>query len=104
MLKKVYICAPLTDQPEKDLAQAKRYAGYALKCVSKAPISVAIEPNKMSSGCTAGVIRFEIMHPINSPGIASGINTGRIVSASEMRNCITPLDSPNIEARQVSAT
>lgn len=32
MLKKVYICAPLTDQPEKDLAQAKRYAGYALKC------------------------------------------------------------------------
>ena len=31
MLKKVYICAPLTDQPEKDLAQVKRYAGYALK-------------------------------------------------------------------------
>ena len=32
MLKKVYICAPLTDEPETDLAQAKRYAGYALKC------------------------------------------------------------------------
>lgn len=32
MLKKVYICAPLTDQPTIDLAQAKRYAGYALKC------------------------------------------------------------------------
>ena len=32
MLKKVYICAPLTDQSEKDLIQAKRYAGYALKC------------------------------------------------------------------------
>ena len=32
MLKKVYICAPRTDQPEKDLEQAKRYAGYALKC------------------------------------------------------------------------
>ena len=32
MLKKVYICAPLTDQPEQDLAQAKRYAEYALKC------------------------------------------------------------------------
>lgn len=37
MLKKVYICAPLTDQPEKDLEQAKRYAGYALKCGS-APV------------------------------------------------------------------
>lgn len=32
MLKKVYICAPLTDQPTIDLAQAKRYAEYALKC------------------------------------------------------------------------
>ena len=37
MLKKVYICAPLTDQPTIDLAQAKRYAGYALKC-GTAPI------------------------------------------------------------------
>ena len=32
MLKKVYIYAPLNDQPEQDLAQVKRYAGYALKC------------------------------------------------------------------------
>ena len=32
MRKKVYICAPLGEDVEHDLRQAKRYTEYALKC------------------------------------------------------------------------
>jgi len=50
-----------------------------------APISVARLP-KITSRTTPPAIIFEIRHPINSAGIASGKKMGNIQSASETRS------------------
>ena len=56
--------------------------------VKKAPIRVARLP-KITSGINAPPMRFPRMHPINRPGIAAGVKTGRIVRASAMRTWIS---------------
>ena len=71
--------------------------------VPTAPISVATLP-KITSQITPPAIMFEIRHPIKSPGIAAGVNAGRIVSASENLTCITPLESPIREEIVVKTT
>ena len=39
---------------------------------------------------TSELHRLERTHPKVSPGMAAGVNTGRMVSASEKRNCTGP--------------
>ena len=51
--------------------------------------SVASEPKTMSQ-IPKGLERFPIMQPTVSPGIAAGVKTERIVSASESRNWMLP--------------
>ena len=68
-----------------------------------APISVATAPKIISSGIPPAS-RLEMRQPMNSPGIAAGVNAGRTHSASEMRNWIAPLDSPASVASSVSTT
>lgn len=46
---------------------------------------VAAEPKRISH-IPIGLERLPIMHPIVSPGIAAGVKTERIVSASESLN------------------
>jgi hypothetical protein len=58
--------------------------------VKMAPISVARLP-KIMSGRIAPPSVFPMRHPINNPGIAAGVNTGRIVSASAKRICTSPV-------------
>lgn len=70
----------------------------------KAPISVARLPKIISQITAPGTIRLEIRQPTNRPGIASGKKIGRIHSASEMRNWITPLDIPIAVASDVKVT
>ena len=57
--------------------------------VKMAPISVARLP-KIMSGRIAPPSVFPMRHPTNNPGIAAGVNTGRIVSASAKRICTSP--------------
>ena len=57
--------------------------------VKNAPASVARLP-KIMSGRIAPPRILAVRHPINKPGIAAGVKSGRIVSASEMRTCISP--------------
>ena len=57
--------------------------------VPTAPIKVAILP-KIMSGRIAPPRMFPIRHPTNSPGIAAGVNNGKIVRASEIRIFISP--------------
>ena len=45
---------------------------------------------KMISGRIAPPRMFPTIHPTKSPGIAAGVNTGRIVSASAIRICTSP--------------
>ena len=54
------------------------------KCVQHAPIKVAMLP-KTTSQITAPAKTFPIRHPINNPGMAAGVNAGRIVRASAIR-------------------
>ena len=49
-----------------------------------APSSVAMLP-KMISQMMPPVIRLEIRHPMKRPGMAAGVKTGRMQSASEKR-------------------
>ena len=57
--------------------------------VKNAPIRVAILPNTIS-GRIAPPRILPIRHPTKSPGIAAGVNIGKIVSASEIRTCTSP--------------
>ena len=68
-----------------------------------APKRVAKLQNTMSQ-ITHPLSMLAIIHPRYRPIIASGINIGRIQSASEMRNCIAPLESPKIVDTYVSPT
>lgn len=54
-----------------------------------APIRVARAPKRISNG-RQPVRRFAIAHPMNRPGMAAGVNNGKMHSASEIRTCITP--------------
>lgn len=56
-----------------------------------AAMSVARDPNTMS-GSPNPPKKFAKMHPKNSPGIASGRQNGRSVSASETRNWTGPYE------------
>lgn len=71
--------------------------------VPTAPISVAILPNTISH-TTPPANMFEIMQPISSPGIAAGVNAGRMQRASEILNWNTPDESPDADAIQVNTT
>ena len=64
--------------------------GCALRSfqVKKAPARVAKLP-QMTSGSRAPPTVLPIRQPMKRPGIAAGVNTGRIVSASEMRTWIS---------------
>lgn len=53
---------------------------------------VAILPNTIS-GRIAPPRILPIRHPTKSPGIAAGVNIGKIVSASEMRTCTSPKEN-----------
>ena len=67
--------------------------------VKNAPIRVARLPNTMSRR-TAPPRIFPIRQPINNPGMAAGVNAGRIVSASAMRTWPTlKLIGANISVR-----
>ena len=58
-----------------------RYLLLFLSCqVKKAPINVARLPNTIS-GTIAPPRMLPSRHPIKSPGIAAGVNAGRIVRA-----------------------
>jgi hypothetical protein len=60
--------------------------------VKNAPINVAILPNTIS-GRIAPPRILPIRHPTKSPGIAAGVNIGKIVSASEIRTCTSPKEN-----------
>ena len=57
--------------------------------VKTAPIKVAMLP-KIISGRIAPPKIFPRRHPINKPGIAAGVKTGRIVRAYAKRICTSP--------------
>lgn len=65
------------------------------------PTSDASVP-KTTSHTAPPVSRFDIMQPSVTPGIAAGVSTPRMHSASEIRNCITPLERPQAAATSVS--
>ena len=44
---------------------------------------------KMMSGTTAPPAMLPIRHPMNSPGMAAGVNTGKMVRASATRTWIS---------------
>ena len=55
-----------------------RYEQVAASAVAAAPTITSIGPRVL--------VRFERIQPMIRPGIATGVNTGIMVSASEMRN------------------
>ena len=61
--------------------------------VTIAATSVARLPKTMSHRAHP-VKRFDTMHPMNSPSIADGRYSGRMVSASDNRSWIAPPESP----------
>lgn len=61
--------------------------------VSTAASSVAKVPIRMSA-IPYGLARFEMAQPIARPGMAAGVNTGRIQRISESRTCMGPNASP----------
>ena len=67
--------------------------------VKMAPISVARLP-KIMSGRIAPPSVFPMRHPTNNPGIAAGVNTGRIVSAVLPQNGSAPLQKPVMHRQQ----
>ncbi len=71
--------------------------------VKNAPISVAIDP-KITSQIAQPVRRFERKHPTKSPGMAAGVKYGRMVSASEKRTWMAPLDKPKALQIKVNTT
>ena len=76
------------------LPDLKYHFSSLYECVRRkvpiAPIRVANEPNTTSKGSHARRILLMI-HPIQSPGMAAGVNAARMVSASENLTWITPL-------------
>lgn len=56
--------------------------------VSVAAISVDKEPTITSTIPTPPINRLLNKHPTNNPGMAAGVNTGKIVNASAIRTCI----------------
>ncbi len=70
--------------------------------VPKAPKRVAMLPNTMSQG-RHPVTKLLMRHPINRPGIAAGVNAGRIVKASEKRTWMEPLARFREAAKMVRA-
>ena len=58
--------------------------------VRKAAVKLARLPNIMSGRMTPGDKALPSKQPTNNPGIAAGVNTGRMVKASEMRTCASP--------------
>ena len=63
---------------------ASHFALLRKSQVPAAPISVAILP-KIISNSMHPVRVLLMMQPKNNPGIAAGVNTGRMVRASEKR-------------------
>ncbi len=57
--------------------------------VSVAAISVDKEPTITSTIPTPPINRLLNKQPTNNPGIAAGVNTGKIVNASAKRTCIS---------------
>ena len=64
---------------------------------------VAAVPTTQSMG-PSELPRLPRKQPTVSPGTAAAVNTGRIVSASEMRTWMTPLARPSADATRVSTT
>lgn len=67
------------------------------------PARDASVPNKMSH-ITPPVKRLASKQPRVTPGTAAGISTPNMQSASEIRNCIIPLESPNDAEMNVMMT
>ena len=56
---------------------------------SAAPMRVAMLP-KMTSQMMAPPRILASRQPINNPGMAAGVNSGRMVSISAIRTCMAP--------------
>lgn len=70
-----------------------RYLCLHRRCVPYAPSNVARLPKTISHGAHP-IMMLDIRHPANNPGIAAGVNIGRIHRASENLTWITPEASP----------
>ena len=75
---------------------------FLKKKVSSAAITVAEVPKIISSGLNDAI--FAIKQPTATPGIAADVNTGKIVSTSETRNCTGPKARLKILLKNVRST
>ena len=69
---------------------AKRGLLFRSLYVRKAAAKLARLPKIISGRMTPGDKALPSKQPTNNPGTAAGVNTGRMVKASEIRTCASP--------------